>query len=256
MNSRFTLVRRICLTLFLTLPITLPPALAQSSFEEGLTLHKKESSTGMGQEREGTSTVYFSGTMVRQNGSDGSDFLLYFDERKFVTIDHSKKTYSELTFDELEQKLNELSAKAENLDNPQARAMLEKMLGGAKLGEVSVTKKGPGGEVAGFDTEKYTIIVAPLNIEVWAAPELEVPEVYYDSLKLRAPPNPMFDMGKMFDAMKQIDGMSLKTQTSFSMMGQSSTSVSEVTKVEEGAIPASTFEIPADYRKTDLDLDQ
>lgn len=254
MNSRHTLIRGIYLTLLLTFSVTLPHALAQSFFEDGLTLHKKESTTGMGQNREGTSTVYFSGNVVRQDSSDGSDFLLYFDQRKFVTIDHNKKTYSELTFDELEARLNELSDKAQNLDNPQARAMLEKMMG-AKFGEVSVTKEGPGGEIAGFDTERYTIVVAPLNIEVWAAPELEVPELYYDSLKLRAPPNPMFDMGKMFEAMKEIDGMSLKTQTSFSMMGQSSTTISEVTSVEEGAIPASTFEIPADYEKTDLSLD-
>lgn len=253
MDAKFKLLSGTFFGLLMFVMLTLS-APAQSSFESGLTLYKKESTTGMGRNSEGTSTVYFSKNIVRQNGSDGNDFLLFFDHRKFVTIDHNKKTYSELTFDELEAKLNQLSARAQNLDNPQARAMLEKMMG-AKFGEVSVTKEGPGGEIAGFDTDKYTIVVAPLNIEVWAAPDLEVPELYYDTLKLRAPANPMFDMGKMFEAMKEIKGMSLKTQTTFSMMGRTSTTITEVTRVEEGAIPASTFEIPSEYKKIDLELD-
>jgi len=50
-------------------------------------------------------------------------------------------------------------------------------------------------------------------MEIHAAPGLKLPALYYDAMKMRAPRNPMFDMSKLYDEMKKIKGMALKTVT-------------------------------------------
>jgi hypothetical protein len=40
------------------------------------------------------------------------------------------------------------------------------------------------------------------SLEIWAAPELQVPAVFYDAMKIFTPANPMFDLRKMYDAFK------------------------------------------------------
>jgi hypothetical protein len=92
----------------------------------------------------------------------------------------------------------------------------------------------------------------PIEMEIWAAPDLTVPAIYYDGLKMNMPPNPMFDMGKMYDEFKKIKGMTVKTVMRMSMMGMNMTSTTAVTSVEKGAIPASTFQVPAGYKSEPL----
>jgi hypothetical protein len=87
-----------------------------------------------------------------------------------------------------------------------------------------------------------------MEMELWAAPDLKVPAQYYDAMKLRMPRNPMFDMGKMYDEMKKINGMALKNITTMKMMNMEMKTTRIVTSVDKSTIPASTFEVPAGYK--------
>jgi hypothetical protein len=63
-------------------------------------------------------------------------------------------------------------------------------------------------------------------------------------------------MGNMTEQMKKIKGIPLASKTTTNIVGRSSSSSSEVTEIKNGPIPASAFEIPAGYTKTDSPMSQ
>lgn len=223
--------------------------------EEGLTIKKQSSSTGfMGQNASTIeSTTYFSSQAIREVRSDGNESIVFNKERRFVTLNNTAKTYSEITFEELEQKLNEVSNQMseESAEQKEATEMIRQLLGDS-AGQFSVEELGPGEPILGFATEKHLITAPPMTIELWAAPEIAIPDEYYESLKINAQPNPFFDMQKLFDAFKRIDGFSLRTVVTVKAMGAEIQSTDEVVSVEKG--PVALPQIPADYRKVPLDF--
>jgi hypothetical protein len=92
----------------------------------------------------------------------------------------------------LQQKINE-AATSMNANTEQMEA-LKKMMGHS--GPVSVTKQGPGETIAGYATEKY-LVTGPMEMQIWAAPDLKLPRAYYELMKLNVPQNPLFGKGKM-----------------------------------------------------------
>ncbi|MBI4444538.1 MAG: DUF4412 domain-containing protein [Acidobacteria bacterium] len=217
---------------------------------EDLTLKEVTTSTApMGGNQKVTNTNYFSSTAMKHSSSDGNDFIIRYDQRKIISIDNKKKTYSQTSFDELQKMINKAAGEA-NLSQEEQEALKQVM--GQTMGQVSVQKQGAGEPIVGHPTEKYLIQMAPLEIQVWATSELTMPEVYYDAIKISMPRNPMFDMAKMYEEFKKIKGMPLKSVTNMKMMGMSMTTTTEVTSVEKGAIPGSVFEIPAGYKETQL----
>ena len=141
---------------------------------------------------------------MKTTGADGRDMIVRYDQGKIITVDHKKKTYTEMTMDQLQQKINE-AAKSINENKEQMEALRKVM--GQSFGPISVTKQGPGETIAGYATEKY-LVKGPMEMEIWAAPDLKIPGAYYDIMKLNVPPNPFFDMGKMYEEeMKRINGL-------------------------------------------------
>ena len=118
---------------------------------------------------------------------------------------------------------------------------------GQAAASFTVSKQGPGEAIAGYATEKY-LIQGPMEMEIWAAPDLKIPATYYDVMKLQMPANPMFDMGKLYDEMKKISGITLKSVMTMKMMNMEMKTTKVVTSVEKGSIPASVFEVPAGYK--------
>jgi hypothetical protein len=221
-----------------------PVSVAQLSglLSQGLTMTMTSNAGG----RTSTSTHYFSGNASKTTSSTGMDSIVRFDQQKIISIDNNKKTYSEMTFQQMQDMMN--SAMSSLNADPETMAAMKKMMGGASA-PLTVTKQGPGGMIAGYATEKY-LVTGPMEMEIWAAPDLKVPAAYYDSMKLKIPANPVFDMRKMYDAFKQINGMMVKNITTMKMMGRSMTTTTEATAIQKGAVPASTFEVPAGYKQT------
>jgi hypothetical protein len=239
------------LLLFLTL-ISESPAQISSWFREDLTIQEKSSTTGgpQGSSRETTATIYLTSKAFRRSASDGTDSIFRFEDQKIISIDHKKKSYTEISMEELQKKMDE-SFQAMNKqggeDSKQAMEAMKKMFGG--IGDsVKVTKVGPGDKILGYSTEKYEVEMGVMKIQMWCAPDLKMPEVYYDSIKMRMPKNPMFDMGKLYDEMKKINGYPLKQIHTMNMMGMAMNTTSEVTSVQKGSVPASTFTVPSGYK--------
>jgi hypothetical protein len=218
------------------------PAAAQLSslMSQGLTMNETTTANG----KTTTSTTYFSGNATKRSSADGQDSIIRFDQEKIVTIDHKKKTYSEITFKQLQEMLNKVSAGMPQ--DPEAMAAIKKMMGGSSA-PLTVTKQGPGETVAGYATEKY-LVTGPIEMEIWATPDLQLPAAYYDAFKMRLPANPVLDLGKMYDAFKQINGMAMKSVVKMKVMSMSINTTTEVTSVQKGAIPPAAFEVPAGYK--------
>jgi hypothetical protein len=223
-------------------------------FREDLTLHEKTTSTGgpQGAGQQSSGTAYLSKNAIRHSDSAGTDSIIRFDEKRLINIDHKKKTYTSMTFEEMQKMMDDLGqkmGKEGGEDQQQAMDAMKKLFGNV-ADSVKVTKMGPGEKVAGYATEKYQVQMGFLQMEMWAAPDLKMPPVYYDSFKLKMK-NPMFDMSKLYDEFKKIDGYPLKQVMVMNMMGMKMTTTKETTSVEKGAIPASTFDIPAGYKASE-----
>ncbi len=244
-NQSRTIGSLLALNLLMLIGSVSGSAMAQTE-GEGLILHKEVTSSGMMGRGGGMtkSTEYFTHGAIRINNSEGTDTIIQLDGGKIITIDNRKKTYSEMTFQQLQEMMDK--ANAEMAKNQEQMAAIKKMMGQLG-GSFSINKEGQGESIVGYATEKYRI-KGPMEIEVWAAPDLKIPTNYYDVMKMRMPQNPMFDFGQMYDELKKINGIVLKSVTTIRMMNKEMKTSEVVTSAEKGPIPASTFEIPADYK--------
>ena len=228
------------------LAVAVPAAQISALFSDDITLHETTTSSGMpmggGKESQGTS--YFSGNGMKRS-AEKRDTIIRYDQAKIITVDHGKKTYTEMTTEEMQRMVESAAAKA-NLKKEEMEAMRQMM--GQMADQITVTRQGPGETIAGYATEKYLVKMAMMEMQIWTAPALSVPAVYYDAMKLSIVPNPMFDMGKLYDEFKKIKGITVKTEMSMKMMGMNMTTTTVVTSVEKGKIPASVFEVPAGYK--------
>ncbi len=226
------------------------PAAAQGLFSKDLTLHETTTG-GMGGGTNVTTTTYLSDNAMKRSSSDGNDTIIRFDTGTMISIDHKKKTYTEMTMAELQAMLDKAAGAMQQMDGETAAAMRKMMGGGNGNISFSVAKVGPGEPIAGYATEKY-LVKGPVEMEIWAAPDVKVPAAYYDAMKARMRPNPLFDMAKMYDEFKKINGMALKSVSTMKMMGREMTTTTIVNSVEKGPVPASTFAVPAGYKKVSM----
>jgi hypothetical protein len=215
-------------------------------FSQDLTMHSTTTSSGMAGRGGGasTGTDYYSKSALKTSSSDGNDTIIRFDAEKIITIDNKKKTYTEMTFKQLQDMLSMLGS-GMGADR-EGMEQMKKMMGQVDSA-ITLSKQGPGEDIAGYATEKY-LLTGPIQMEIWSAPNLKIPAAYYDVMKIQMPPNPMFDMKKIYDEMKKINGMALKTVMTIKMMNMEMKTTKVVNSVDAGAIPASVFEVPSGYK--------
>lgn len=216
--------------------------LPAAAFAQDLTLHG--TTTVKGQDT--PTTTYFSVNATRTATGDGRDVIVRLDAKKIFIIDAKRQTYTEMTFDDMQKMAAAATAGMENMP-PEAAAQMKRLMGGG--GGVTVTPTGAGETIAGYATEKYHVVLGSMmDIDLWVAPALVTPPVFYDAMQAIVPSNPMMDMKKLFEEYKKIKGMQLKSVTNMKMMGQAITTTTVVTSVDKGPIPAGTFDVPAGYK--------
>ena len=248
--ATFLVFLAVCLLLMVS---GMSPNAAAQIINQDLTMHSTTTSSGMMGRGGGstTGTEYFSKNAIKTSSSDGTDSILRLDTQKLISIDNKKQIYSEITFQQLQDLLNKAGNAMAGMSD-EDRAAMKKMMGQMAT-SFSVTKVGPGESIAGCATERY-LMQGPIEVEILAATDLLLPTAYYDVMKFRMPSMPMFDMGKMYDEMKKISGIPLKTVTIMKMMGSQMTTTRAVTSIDKGAIPTSVFEIPVGYKRVEADF--
>jgi hypothetical protein len=211
---------------------------------EDLTIVSKVS---VGKAAPSTSTQYLSAGRIRTSSPE-TDTIFDASTGRVVVVNHKKNEYYEFTREEMAASLKQFESQMQA-----AGPMMEKMMGGP-LGEVAVKKLGASRKVAGYDCDEYTIAMGDnLRYDICAAASLQPPTQYYDALK-----SPFAAMGpmasrfeKVFDEMKKIKGFPVAMNSSVKVMMVRSELKSEATDIQKGPIPASTFDIPAGYKKKD-----
>lgn len=198
---------------------------------QDFTIHMK-----MGDGSEGA-TYYVSSKAIRRTNPGINDVIDRIDRGTIIYLDHRNKTYKEGS---VAQAREVLAKHSEDLD-PQKMAMLHKI---GLDSPPEVTKIGPGENIAGYPTEKYSIKTGMAEGELWITQSLQFPAAYYQDFNLLAGVHtPFGDMGKI----AQVHGVILKR--SMRMTLASGRVITEAAvSIDKGTIPASMFEPPAEYQ--------
>lgn len=199
---------------------------------------------------------------VVHHGRDASILIIRLDRELMWDIDPAEKTYSEMTFAEMEAMMNKAAGKMDaarekmreemrNMPEEQ-RKMVEKMMGGKVPGlspegsaPVKVTNTGERKTIGGYACTKYVVQQGDQTLStMWVTNDVKGFAGLAEDWKKfsRRMANLVQRFGKeMADAYRSIDG--------FPMQMETAGIVTTVTAVEQRATPASEFEVPAGYKK-------
>jgi hypothetical protein len=232
---------------------------ALGAHAQGLYWEATTTFSGLGaQERH--SKVYYMPKMYKETSDLGNEIsMIRIDKELFITVNTKDKTYTEMTFAEMEgmmkqagRALNDkMAAMQEKLKSmpEEQRKMVEKMMGGAmaKGGDQPVeVRKGTEKEtISGFSCTKNIIVSNGKELcTIWTTTDVagldRMAGELKDFLRRIAATIPM--NGKLLaEGYKGIEGFPV--QTEMAMFTRT------VTKVEKRSTPAAEFEVPAGYKK-------
>jgi hypothetical protein len=231
-----------------------------SAMADDLKITFDTSSKAMNMTQKSTQVHYYSSKFVRVNDEkEKTDTLLDYKDFVFYQIDHKKKNIGFFKLDDMTEMMKLLSAKS--AQNGKEMNDIMKMFGGdysnAKLSVV----KGGNKVVAGRNCTQWTISYGKMVNKISSDPKLEPPipaDAYAKANKLKdavammAVPGLGDGLTKIIDEIAKIKGVHLESENTIPMGPITSTATSKATKIVEGPIPASVFELPKGYKKEDL----
>lgn len=214
--------------------------------------------------QESSATEYFTTNKMRST-SDKSDTIMDTATGRLVMIDNQKKEYSEMTVAEMEAAMKGMSAQMATARQKQAEAMksmppalrekMQKMMPGGP-GGLTITVGTGTRKVAGYDTQPYVMSMGDaMRTELWTTTALQVPLQPGELLRLQTLISPMAkDMASSVEEFKKIQGFTLASTTTVKILTKTMQSTREAMQIKTGSIPASTFEVPAGYKKVESPL--
>jgi len=226
-------------------------------FSQGLYWESKTS----GSRGEWTSKSYYMPKMFKIISGEGNQEMIFrLDQEKIYRVQPDKKTYTEMTFEDLEKTAKSMQAKMDERQKDmqerlkqmpeEQRKQMERMMPGM-MGRgddnqpVVVKKTGETKTISGFACAKY---VAPRGekevVTIWATKDLKgLDQMKKDLGEFSKRMSALNPMGRsMYETMEKIDGFTIQTD-----MGMGFSTV--VTKVDHRSTPASDFEVPSGYAK-------
>jgi len=217
----------------------------------------------------GTATSYITSDHVRM-ARDGHEIIVDLKTGTMTQLDEKKKTYSVVTKQDMErlklkmqERLNspEMKEARERMDkmSPAERKQMDSALSG--LSQMDVKKTGATRKIAGYACEEWTITIGGFSTtRECLTSDLQYPAHAWDTFKdfteglksSLAAFGPLAKSGaEMVEKMKKMKGFPLATATAVDVLGQKSSTESEVTEVRHGSIPASAWDVPAGYAKVE-----
>lgn len=237
---------------------------AASVFAQGLYTESSSSGGPLG-DKVRLAKAYMMPKMYRHDGDDGQAIIIRLDKERFYMVNPAEKTYSEMTFKEMEEGMKqageqmdkrraEMEEKMKDMPEEQ-RKMIEKMMGPVGGGKgkaetVEVTGSREKKTIIGYVCTRYTAASDGKEIlSMWTSKDVKGFEAmrgdWEEFSKRMVGLSPVGGKG-IAEAFSKIQGFPLQTE----MMGMTTV----VTKVERRSTPASQFEIPEGYTKTDSPL--
>jgi len=200
---------------------------------------------------------YKPGKFKSMNLTTEKTMIYRFDKELMWTIDHTDKSYTEVTFAQMQEGMEKMrtAMKQEMKDiSPEERQMMEKVMG-KKLGkmfggdepalEVTVKRTGKTRKVIGYNCEQ---IFLNLNeepmMEMWITDKYSMGNDFLEVYQKMG-----FMKGKLSEDAKKIKGIPLATKMTFDMGMGKMESDSEVTKIVKTSVSDNEFEVPKGYKK-------
>ena len=226
-----------------------------SQAADDLTIISKDTTNG---KPSGVSTQYISSDYMRVSTPGGGTI---FDLKNGVTttLDDTDKTYFVTTKRDIEAMGALFAEKMKDPKMKQGMAMMQGM-GGSMAESTAVTKTGETRKVAGFKCDVWKISSGggTMTTTECVTNDLKYPvgtwtafTEYGDAMrKAMSGFGPSADAAKQLaDKMKVIKGFPVATSILIAVAGMKQATDSEVTEVRHTPIPASTWAVPAGYKK-------
>jgi hypothetical protein len=188
--------------------------------------------------------------MFRSTEEKGKITVIRLDKEVIYSIDPDKRTYSELSFSEMNGMRDKIAAmmkKRMESMSPEQRKMLEGKMGEAKerSSRYEVSKTGETKSISGFTCTKYVVKRYGGETEtVWAAADIGggMESLRQDMEQFMKKMSTSLGTGKVgTEWYTEIRGFPIQTE--------SHGSTRTVTKIEQRSINGSEFEVPAGYTK-------
>jgi Domain of unknown function (DUF4412) len=203
-------------------------------------------------------TNYLSDNRARME-QRGHDMIIDLTSGTMTILDSRKKTYYTVT----KADLDELKARMqEKLSTPEAKKGMEAMQGMSSVmaSSIEVKKTGNSRKVGSYSCDEWEITMnAMTTMKECVTSEVKYPAHAYEAFrKLSASmsamnpfapaPKPGESLGEKMAAIK---GYPVATSMVIDVMGNKTTTQSEVISISRAPIPASTWEVPAGYTKVE-----
>jgi hypothetical protein len=242
-------------TLTLTALLLAVGAAGAATASDDLTIVSKHTHDG---KPAGTSTSYLASDHVRMAREEGNETIVDLKTGVMTTLDGKKKTYFTVTKQDMEQLAAKMQERMNDPETKKAMEMMAKMSAGMAT-SFDVKKTGVTRRIAGFGCEEWTITMGTMStINECVSAELKYPAHAFDAYKefsesmrsMMGAFGPMAKAGaELAEKMKSMKGFPVATSTRIDVMGNKTTTETEVVEVRRGSIPASAWEIPAGYTK-------
>jgi GLPGLI family protein len=194
---------------------------------------------------------------LKTTNEGGDDFsIIRLDQEKIYNINGADKTYSVMTFAELEQMGKQMNARMDELqkqmkDMPEEqRKMMEKMMGSSMPGakkdpKIEVIKTGEKKTINGFACSHYKVTQDGKEaISLWVTPDVKAYAAMKQDMAEQSKRMAALTPGGLkglTEAMLKVDGFPIETEMGTLMK-------STVLKIEAKSVSASEFEVPAGYK--------
>lgn len=218
-----------------------------------------------------TGTSYIATDHARMVMGEGQESIIDLKTGQMTVIDNRKKEYFVITRADLDQmkahiqqQMNspEMKRAQEQMKNmpPEVQKRMEAMMGGMAAA-VEVKNLGTTRKIAGYTCTNWQVTMGQMSrTEQCMATDLPFPAQSFDAYRdfaesmksMVSAMGPMAKgMGEMQEKMKAMKGFPLASSSTVNVMGRSSSHSMEVVEIKTGAIPASTWALPAGYTKVE-----
>lgn len=194
-----------------------------------------------------TVQYWISETKIRTD-EPAQSALMDLDAGTMTLLDHKKKTFSTITFAEI----NQAGAQSQQDVPPEMAAMLGSMM---KM-EISITPTGESKKIREWQCSGYkqTLAMGMVSSEsqLFATPQLKMYTAAMNKLRaslLALQPGAMKMAGTALEEYAKIDGVIVWQQSTSTVMRQNIVTTIELIDYQDKPAPAGTYTIPAKYKQ-------
>lgn len=215
--------------------------------------HRTEAHTVMGKEepaREATVVTRIAKSMARMDYGADSSVVMDLDNGIVRFVDHKTRTFAELNFREMEQKMNKAMEDASVSEDgmQQMASMLQSMF----QFKASVTKTTQKKKIGSWACTKYdvemTMPMGGTRSEIWTTTGAAVKPELYQRLKNSGILS-MPGIREMLVEFEKIEGIPVLTTTEATVMGSTVSSTEELLELKELTVPPKEYAVPRGYKK-------